>query len=75
MIEHMNHDHLDAIQHYCELFDIEIDTDNPATLIGIDANGLHLISAQKIHRIEFEQAVTNAMEVRTALVELSGRQK
>jgi len=75
MIEHMNHDHLEAIQHYCELFNIEIDADNPATLIGIDANGFHLISANKINRIEFEQAVTNAMEVRTALVELARKPK
>ncbi len=73
MIEHMNNDHTDAIQHYCDLFDITTDNENPAILVGIDSEGFHLRVGSRIHRVEFEQEVCNAIDVRKALVDLAQR--
>jgi putative heme iron utilization protein len=75
MIEHMNSDHTDAIQHYCDLFEITTQSDNPAVLVGIDSEGFHLRTGSRIHRIAFEQEASNAIDVRKALVNLAQRPK
>jgi putative heme iron utilization protein len=73
MVEHMNADHQDAMNHYCKLFDISYDADNLPILAGVDAEGFHLRVAGRLYRLAFDQAVTNTTEVRAALVELARR--
>ncbi len=71
MIEHMNNDHLDAIQHYCRLFGIAVAKGETAVLVGIDGEGFHLRCGRQLHRITFEQPIHTALEARQALVELA----
>lgn len=71
MVEHMNDDHQDAINHYCELFDIPFNTETPPNLVGIDSEGFHLRSLGRLYRIPFEEEATDAMAVRQALVALA----
>ena len=75
MIDHMNADHLDAIQHYCDLFDITYSAKEQPTLVGLDSEGFHLRVEGSIHRLEFNHPVTNTSEARSALVELARRPK
>lgn len=75
MVEHMNEDHQNAMNHYCDLFDIAYDSDKLPQLAGIDGEGFHLRVKGQLHRLQFDQAVTNAMEARQALVELAKRPK
>ena len=75
MIDHMNTDHQDAIDHYCDLFDIESDQQQPPQLVGIDGEGFHLRSLGRLYRISFEQAVDDAMGVRQAMVALARQEK
>ncbi|NIP49877.1 MAG: HugZ family protein [Gammaproteobacteria bacterium] len=75
MIRHMNNDHVDAIRHYCELYDITLkETDTPV-MAGIDSEGFHLRIGRRIHRISFSKPVTTNTEVRQALVELAKRER
>ena len=73
MVNHMNNDHQAAMQHYCDLFDIDHDNGIKLSMIGIDSEGFHLRAGSKLHRIEFESPVSNAVEVRQAVVELAKR--
>lgn len=73
MVEHMNEDHQDAMNHYCELFGIAHDANNLPQLVGVDGEGFYLRVAGRLYRIAFDQAVTNTTEVRAALVELARR--
>lgn len=71
MLDHMNNEHQDAINHYSKLFDIPLDSETLPKLVGIDALGFHLRSANRLHRINFEEPVSEALEVRKALVDLA----
>jgi len=73
MVDHMNEDHQDAMNHYCDLFDIPYQDGQLPKLVGVDSEGFHLRVAGRLHRIQFDQPVNNAMEVRQALVELARR--
>jgi heme oxygenase (biliverdin-IX-beta and delta-forming) len=68
MVEHMNVDHVDAIKHYCESYDIAYSNDDVPVMVGIDSEGFNLRCGEHIHRINFIEAVTTAAEVRKALV-------
>ena len=73
MVDHMNDDHQDAINHYCDLFDIAYDTEDLPKLVGIDSEGFHLRVSGRLNRIQFDTAISDTMEARQALVELARR--
>ena len=75
MVDHMNADHLDAIRHYCDLFDITYNPKEQPTLVGVDSEGFHLRVKGSIHRLGFNHPVSNTSEARAALVELARRPK
>jgi putative heme iron utilization protein len=72
MIEHMNADHVAAMRDYLRplLGDTAAQASEPA-LAGVDAEGIHMRTGQRIHRVEFAEAVRSAPEVRAALVALA----
>ena len=70
IVDHMNEDHGDAIQHYCDLACIP----NPAldaTMAAIDSEGMVLRVSNRLHRVEFERSVTTSEEARAILVEMA----
>jgi len=73
MVEHMNTDHQEAINHYCELFDISFNTNNLPSLAGLDTEGFYLRATNRLHRIQFDQVVNTTSEVRQSLVDLARR--
>ncbi len=73
IVEHMNSDHQEALNHYCDLFNLAYDDDNLPTLVGIDREGFHLRTGEGITRITFDMPITTTLEARTALVELARR--
>ena len=75
MVDHMNADHLDAIRHYCDLFDITYNPKEQPTLVGVDSEGFHLRVKGSIYRLGFNHPVSNTSEARAALVELARRPK
>jgi heme oxygenase (biliverdin-IX-beta and delta-forming) len=71
MIDHMNKDHLDAIKHYCDLYDIQYLVDDVPVIAGIDSEGFNLRVNARLHRINFDEPVTTAENIRKVLVELA----
>jgi putative heme iron utilization protein len=69
----MNVDHQDAMNHYCDLFDISYDAEHLPKLVSIDAEGFHLRVDGRLHRIEFDSPISDTIEARQALVELARR--
>lgn len=68
MVEHMNADHTEAMKHYCQLNDISYSKEQLPVMVGIDSEGFNLRIGKRINRINFEEPVTTAMEVRKAMV-------
>ena len=75
MIDHMNADHLDAIKHYCVLHDIHYPDDVTPVMAGIDSEGFHLRTGARLYRINFNEPVANAGQVRKVLVEIAKQKK
>lgn len=73
MVEHMNEDHIKAIAHYVELAGLP-DTE-PAVLVGIDCEGMHLRIGQGIHWLAFAETCNTPTQVRQALVQLAHAEK
>jgi heme oxygenase (biliverdin-IX-beta and delta-forming) len=73
MLNHMNTDHQESMQQYCDLFDIAYNNESQPIMAGIDSEGFHLRIGAQLHRIEFEHPATTAMEVRQAMVSLAKR--
>jgi putative heme iron utilization protein len=71
MFDHMNADHLEAIRHYCDVFAIPLDASAVPAMVGIDSEGFHLRVGARIHRINFNESVTTAGEVRKTLVAMA----
>ena len=69
MIEHMNKDHAKAISHYVELAGLP--SEPPATLVGIDSEGMHLRIGDAVYWLPFETSCSTPLEVRKALVALA----
>ncbi|MDD0973134.1 HugZ family protein [Pseudomonas fontis] len=69
MIEHMNSDHANAIAHYVELSGLP--TTAPATLVGIDSEGMHLKIGEGIYWLAFPASCNTPTQVREALVLLA----
>lgn len=73
MAEHMDADHVPAMQHYCRsLLGIE-----PGEIVprfaGCDAEGFHLGLGRQILRVRFETPVASPGDVRAALARLARR--
>lgn len=71
MIDHMNADHLEAIKHYCDSYEIRYSEDELPVMVGIDSEGFNLRTGARIHRITFSEEVTTAAAVREILVEMA----
>ena len=73
MVAHMNADHVDAMRDYLRprLGDA-VDAMEPA-LAGVDREGIHVRTGQRIHRVAFPTPVEQPMEVRKALVALAAQ--
>ncbi|ROM74740.1 heme iron utilization protein [Pseudomonas brassicacearum] len=69
MIEHMNSDHAKAIAHYVELAGLP--KTEPAQLVGIDSEGMHLRIGQGLHWLAFQGPCNTPTQVREALVYLA----
>lgn len=73
MVEHMNADHTKAIAHYVELTGLP--QTEPAQLVGIDSEGMHLRIAQRLYWLAFSEPCNTPKQVREALVLLAHAQK
>ncbi len=71
MIDHMNADHLEAIKHYCDSFEIQYSSDDVPVMVGIDSEGFNLRLGARIYRVNFNVSVTTTVEVRQTLVEMA----
>lgn len=69
MIEHMNADHAKAIAHYVAL--AELPATEPAQMVGIDSEGMHLRIGQGLHWLPFQAPCNTPTQVREALVYLA----
>jgi putative heme iron utilization protein len=73
MVEHMNEDHAKAIAHYVELAGLP--KTEPATLVGIDSEGMHLRVGPGVYWLAFAEACNTPTQVRQALVQLAHAEK
>ena len=73
MVEHMNQDHAKAIAHYVELAGLP--ATEPATLVGIDSEGMHLRIGQGLFWLAFPEPCNTPTQVRQALVQLAHAEK
>lgn len=71
IVNHMNEDHLSAIRHYCNLYDIPWSEEDKVLMAGVDAEGFHIRINQRLYRIEFGKLVTDGNQVREVLVEMA----
>ncbi|CAK9887675.1 MULTISPECIES: HugZ family protein [Pseudomonas] len=69
MIEHMNSDHANAIEHYVQLSGLPQAT--AAQMVGIDSEGMHLRIGQALHWLPFAAPCNTPIQVREALVFLA----
>ncbi|WP_434561690.1 HugZ family protein [Pseudomonas sp. Z5-35] len=69
MIEHMNADHAKAIAHYVDL--ASLPKTEPAQLVGIDSEGMHLRIGEGLHWLAFPAPCNTPTQVREALVYLA----
>jgi len=72
ILGHMNRDHADALLHYIR-HSIDHRPDGPATMIGIDGEGMDLRVGDHLYRAVFPRRVTSPEEVRAVLVEMAAR--
>jgi putative heme iron utilization protein len=73
MVDHMNEDHTKAIAHYVELAGLP--RTEPATLVGIDSEGMHLRIGQSLYWLAFAEPCNTPTQVRQALVQLAHAEK
>jgi putative heme iron utilization protein len=73
MVEHMNEDHTKAIAHYVELAGLP--ASEPAVLVGIDSEGMHLRIGQALYWLAFAEPCNTPTQVRQALVQLAHAEK
>ncbi|QVM97681.1 HugZ family protein [Pseudomonas sp. SORT22] len=69
MIEHMNSDHANAIEHYVQLSGLPQGA--AAQMVGIDSEGMHLRIGQALHWLPFAAPCNTPIQVREALVFLA----
>ena len=68
IVEHMNSDHADAVQRYCEMAGVSVPAELTPQMAGVDACGFQVRVGQKIIRCSFDQPATTANDVRKALI-------
>ena len=73
MVEHMNQDHAKAIAHYVELSGLP--QTEPARLVGMDSEGMHLRIANSVYWLAFSEPCNTPTQVREALVQLAHAEK
>lgn len=73
MVKHMNDDHSKAIAHYVELSGLP--QTQPAQMVGIDCEGMHLRIGQGLYWLPFAQPCNTPIQVREALVQLAHAEK
>jgi hypothetical protein len=66
--DHMNADHVDALQRYCQQYGVQLTEDAGPVMIGVDAFGFHQRVGERIFRFEFPEPVSSPNEVRKALI-------
>ena len=66
IVEHMNADHAYTLVEYCRLQNIAVR--NSAIMVGIDCDGFDLMVDDRLARLEFDAPVTDAAQVRAALI-------
>jgi putative heme iron utilization protein len=69
ILEHMNADHANALRDYCRHVH-GIDAQD-ATMVGIDCDGFDVRADGGLLRFEFDTALSNAAQVRNALIVLA----
>lgn len=69
VIAHMNTDHRDTMQRYCQHFR-QLAVQN-AEMLGIDCDGFDLRADEKVLRFDFSEQVLDAQQARQALVAMS----
>ena len=69
VVAHMNSDHQDALRDYCRHFHQCAALD--VAMLGIDLDGFDVRADGKVLRFDFAQPVTDALQARTALVEMA----
>ncbi len=69
MVDHMNSDHANAIEHYVKLSGLPQTA--PARLVGIDSEGMHLRIGDGLHWLGFTETCNTSTQVREALVFLA----
>ncbi len=72
MVNHMNEDHVEAMQTYCRQRGIELASHAPV-MAGVDGDGFDLLVGETVHRIAFDEPVDTPLKVRQALVAMARR--
>ncbi len=75
IIEHMNHDHGDAIKHYCKIENIDAAGGDNPVMVGIDSEGFHIRVGSSISRVNFPEPIQDSQDARKALVAMSRQGK
>ncbi len=73
MVDHMNTDHAKAIAHYVELAGLP--QTEPASLVGIDSEGMHLRIGQSLCWLGFSHTCNTPSQIRQTLVHLAHAEK
>lgn len=69
VIEHMNADHQDTMRNLCQHYHQYTALD--VVMLGIDLNGFDVRADDRMLRFDFTQPVTDALQARSALVEMA----
>lgn len=70
IVNHMNEDHVDAMEDYCRARDIRLDHRQPK-MVGVDSLGFNLLVGSDFARFSFDNYCSSAHDVRVALVNLA----
>jgi putative heme iron utilization protein len=70
MIAHMNHDHQQALFHYCKVLGRE--SVEAVTMTGIDSEGFDLLADKRKLRIDFDSPIDTVQDARAKLIKLAG---
>ena len=70
IISHMNQDHADVLRRYVGEA-VNPGADTAVMMVGIDAEGIDLRTADRLHRVELPRAIATAEEAREVLVAMA----
>jgi hypothetical protein len=69
IIEHMNHDHKNALVHYCNV--LKVATVNAVAMAGIDSEGFDMLADNRKLRMDFDSPINTIEAARATLVKLA----